>query len=77
MNVKSIKYTISLLALVIALAHLIWPDIRIDAITVTLLVVAVLPWLSSVFKSIELPGGLKIHTRIWRKLRSVPKVLDS
>jgi hypothetical protein len=61
MSIKSIKYTITLLALVIAIVHLIWPGIRIDAITVTLIVVAVLPWLSSLFKSIELPGGLKIE----------------
>lgn len=61
MNDKRVKYTITLLALVIALVHLIWPTIHIDAITVTLLVVAVLPWLSSLFKSIELPGGLKIQ----------------
>lgn len=60
MSVKGIKYAITLLALIVALAHLIWPAIRIDAITVTLLVVAVLPWLGSLFKSIELPGGLKI-----------------
>ncbi len=68
MNVKGIKYTITLLALVIALVHLIWPAINIGAITVTLLVVAVLPWLSSLFKSIELPGGLKIQYQDLEKI---------
>jgi hypothetical protein len=68
MDIKSIKYTITLLALLIALAHLIWPAISIDAITVTLLVVAFLPWLSSVFKSIELPGVLKIQYQDFEKI---------
>jgi len=61
MNLKGIKFFITLFALFVALAHLIWPNITIDAITVTLLIVAVLPWLSSLFKSIEFPGGLKVE----------------
>jgi diacylglycerol kinase len=68
MNVKGIKYTITFLALLIALAHFVWPAIQIDAITVTLLIVAVLPWLSSLFKSIELPGGLKIQYQDLEKI---------
>jgi hypothetical protein len=68
MSIKNIKYAITFLALVIAVVHLIWPEIRIDAITVTLIVVAVLPWLSSLFKSIELPGGLKIEYQELEKI---------
>jgi len=52
---------ITLVALSIATVHLIWPDLKIDSITVTLLLVAVVPWLAQLFKSLELPGGWKIE----------------
>jgi hypothetical protein len=68
MTVKNIKYTITISALVIAIVHLIWPAITIDAVTVALLGVAILPWLSSLFKSIELPGGLKIEYQDLEKI---------
>jgi hypothetical protein len=41
--------------------HVIWPDLKIDGITVVLLVVAVLPWLGDLFTSIELPGGTRLE----------------
>ena len=47
----------------LAAAHLIWPDLHIDTITVVLLVVATVPWLGSVFDSIELPGGGMVRYR--------------
>lgn len=47
---------ITLAALLLALAHLVFPGVAIDAATLTLLVIAVAPWLGVVFKSIELPG---------------------
>src|SRR3990172_7427214 len=56
-----LKVGITVAALLIALVHLIWPNLNIDAITVTLLFVALVPWLSSIFKSLEFPGGWKIE----------------
>lgn len=56
-----LKGGITVAALLIALAHIIWPSLNIDAITVTLLFVALVPWLSSIFKSLEFPGGWKIE----------------
>jgi hypothetical protein len=41
-------------------AHLIWPRLRIDFITVTLLAVASLPWLRGIVSSVDLPGGASI-----------------
>jgi hypothetical protein len=35
--------------------------VRIDAITLALLVIAAIPWLRPLFKSLELPGGLKVE----------------
>jgi hypothetical protein len=52
---------ITAVAFGVATAHLIWPDAKIDSISVLLLVVAVLPWLQPLFKSVELPGGLKVE----------------
>lgn len=48
-------------ALFVALLHSIFPDIRIDSSTVALIVIAVIPWLGVLFRSLELPGGLKIE----------------
>jgi hypothetical protein len=68
MNVRTIKISITAAALLVASAHLIWPEVTIDAITVALLIVAVVPWLSSVFKSVELPGGIKVEYRDLEKI---------
>lgn len=40
---------------------MLWPNINIDAITLSLLAVAAIPWLVPLFKSGELPGGLKLE----------------
>lgn len=58
---RRIQITISIVAVVIVLLHLIFPRLNIDAITVTLIIVAVIPWLAPLFKSLELPGGLKVE----------------
>jgi hypothetical protein len=52
---------ISSAALLLALGHAIFPSIRIDVVTLTLLLIAILPWLGFIFKSVELPGGLKVE----------------
>jgi hypothetical protein len=54
------KIVISLVCGVLAAAHLLWPGIKPDATTLVLLVLGLMPWLTSVIKSIELPGGFKI-----------------
>ncbi len=58
---KKTQYAITISALLIAGAHLIWPKISIDAITIALLIIAVSPWLAPFFKSVELPGGIKVE----------------
>lgn len=52
---------ISSVALLGAVAHLVWPHLAIDAITLTLVGVAVIPWLAPLFKAVELPGGVKVE----------------
>jgi hypothetical protein len=69
---------ISAVALFVALGHIIFPSVRIDAITLVLLLIAVLPWLGFVFKSLELPGGIKVDTPSSKKLpRTPPKQVFS
>ena len=58
-----LKLLISCGGLLIFLARLIWPMIKIDAISLGLIIVAILPWLSSLIESAEFPGGWKIKFR--------------
>ena len=55
------KRYISLVALLTAIGHIFLPGVKIDAITLALLLMAVLPLLGFIFKSVELPGGLKVE----------------
>lgn len=52
---------ISIVASIFIVLHLVDPALRIDAVSLALLIVAMLPWLGSVFKSIEFPGGGKVE----------------
>lgn len=61
MKPHNLQYGITAGALLIALAYLVWPNLSIDAITITLLFIALVPWLSPIFKSLEFPGGWKIE----------------
>jgi hypothetical protein len=41
--------------------HLVLPRLTIDGITLVLILVAIVPWLLPLFKSVELPGGVKLE----------------
>ena len=58
---EKIQYAITILALLTATIHLIYPELAIDAVTLVLIIIAIIPWLSPLFKSLELPGGLKFE----------------
>lgn len=55
-----IRWGITLIAVSIIIIHLIYPN-KIDVITLILLSIAALPWVEPLFKTIELPGGVKIE----------------
>ncbi|MFF2078332.1 hypothetical protein ACFVXG_26695 [Kitasatospora sp. NPDC058162] len=55
--------SVTLAAIGLALAHLLSPGAAIDAVTLALVGIAVLPWLGPIFTSIELPGGVKAQYR--------------
>ncbi len=61
MDAKRLRQVVTLGALIVAFAHLIWPSLAIDAITIVLLASALIPWLAPLFKSLEFPGGWKIE----------------
>lgn len=58
-----LRWLISIGAVALGVLHAIRPDLKVDVITVTLFAIAVVPWLASLFKSVELPGGLKVEYR--------------
>jgi hypothetical protein len=61
-------WIITLCAIAAAAVHFVWPQTAIDGVTVTLLLVAVVPWLQPLFKSIELPGGVKVEFQDLQKV---------
>lgn len=58
---KRLRQVVTLGAVLLALAHLVWPTLAIDSITLVLVVIALLPWLAPIFKSLEFPGGWKVE----------------
>ena len=60
-SLKRLREVVTFGALAIALIHLLRPTWAIDAITLALLVIALLPWLAPIFKSLEFPGGWKVE----------------
>src|SRR5947208_1526348 len=44
--------------------HLLNPAAKVDGWTITLFVIALLPWLRTVFESVEFPGGGSVT---WRR----------
>jgi hypothetical protein len=59
-NVKILKILLSVSALIMLAAHLLWPSLRIDATSLGFLAMAFVPWLAQLIKSIKLPNGLEI-----------------
>lgn len=67
---KKLRQVISLGALLLALAHIIWPELAIDVIALALIVIAIFPWLAPLVKSLELPGGWKVEFQELQKAAS-------
>lgn len=65
-----LRQVVSLGALLLALSHIIWPQLAIDAIALALIVIAILPWLAPLIKSLELPGGWKVEFQELQKAAS-------
>lgn len=73
MKKKTIQISITVGALLIAAIHLIWPALTIDGVVAVLILVAIIPWVSPLFKSLELPGGLKFEFQELQKVEKQAK----
>jgi hypothetical protein len=62
-----IAVVVTLGAAALAIVHLLQPDWKVDGITVALVVVALLPWLGPLFKSIELPGLGRVEFQEYKR----------
>ena len=58
-----LKIGISSVAGLLIVARLIWPDVKIDVISIGLFVVALIPWMTSLVESMKFPGGWEIKLR--------------
>jgi hypothetical protein len=59
MSIRPIQFGITFGALSIALVHTYAPDFSIDGTIVSFIAIAVLPWLTPLFKAFEFPGGVR------------------
>lgn len=64
---------ITVTAILVGLIHLFFPNLKIDAIFITLIIIAIIPWLEPLLKSVELPGGLKVEFQDFKKLEEEAK----
>ena len=62
-SINWLKAVISLAAVVAIGLRILYPDIRIDSVTLGLMVIAVLPWLSELIESAKFPGGWEVKFR--------------
>lgn len=70
MKASRLQYIITLSALIVIIVHLTWPTLAIDGITLALIAIAIVPWLTPLFKSVELPGGWKIEFQELQKAKA-------
>ncbi len=82
---RKVQISVTIGAILLLVLHLIFPNVKLDPVSVVLLFFVVLPWVIPFLKSFELPGGFKIElqdvTDITQKIKdfkiqpSVPKEL--
>ncbi len=77
---KKTQISITLGAIGVGVIHIIWPNLNIDAISLSLIILAVIPWLAPLFRSMELPGGIKFEfqelERVQKEAKAVGLVSD-
>jgi len=64
----NLKTWVSIIAVVLVILHMLFPNLAIDSITVTLFVIALIPWMSSFLKSVTLPGGFGVEYKDLEKI---------
>ncbi len=76
----TLRILITVAAAAALIAHFVWPDLEADATTIALVALALFPWLKSIIRSIELPGGVKIELAeakaVTKKITQSPRKID-
>lgn len=67
---RDIQLSITITALILVVLHIAFPSLRIDGVLLTLLLVAVLPWVIPLLKSLELPGGWKLEFQDFQRVKN-------
>jgi hypothetical protein len=62
-----LKVLLSVIAISAIIGRMLWPEIKIDSITLGLFILALLPWFSEIIESAKLPGGWEIKFRDMQK----------
>ncbi|MFF4479730.1 hypothetical protein ACFY1A_22295 [Streptomyces sp. NPDC001520] len=70
---------VSCVAVAVAVTHVLAPDLKIDNVTVALLIVAVVPWLRDLLNSIELPGGVRLEFKeaVEQRIEAAERIADA
>lgn len=62
-----LKVLLSFIAISAITLRLIWPNLKIDSVTLGLIVLALLPWFSEIIETLKLPGGWEVKFRDMQK----------
>lgn len=65
-----VRILITIIAVGFIFVHLLYPDLKVDSITMILFLFAIIPWITHIFETLELPGGWKFT---FRKLEATGK----
>ena len=69
-SINWLKAVITIVALGVIALRVYYPDLKIDAVTFGLMVVAILPWLSELIESAKFPGGWEVKFRDVKEARA-------
>lgn len=58
-----LKLIISIVACAVFAVRTLWPDLKIDTVSLGLIVVAIVPWLTELIESAKFPGGWEVKFR--------------
>src|SRR5260370_39285159 len=61
--IRRVSIGVSSLAVLAIAVHLIWPNLKVDLVTVALLIFGSVPWLRGIVQMISLPGGPSLDLR--------------
>jgi hypothetical protein len=59
-SINWLKAVISIIAIGTIFLRMLMPELKIDSITLTLMAMAILPWLSELIESAKFPGGWEV-----------------